>query len=294
MQLPIKQLNSHLNTALSALYLISSDVPLLIQDARDTILKMAKSKGFSEKNSVHCDTLFRTEILEDFIYNDSLFCDKKILDLRNLSAQFESSITMTLQHYLSQPRNDHLVIISTNKLSSAQQKTAWFDLIKKQAVYLPIWPVSFSELPPWILDRNKKFQTILSLDHAKFLAVFCEGNLLAIEQALEKLDLLYPNETITREQLTTVITDHARFDIFDLSDAIAKHNSKKIIRIVKRLQQTGEEPVLVLWSIARQLREQNNAQKNGLLQMAAHVDEMIKGAKIGDAWQALLQLSLSI
>lgn len=296
MQLTQKQLDTHLKSALSSLYLISGDEDLLVQDARNSIVTAAKKKGFNEKHICHMDGEFSIDTLTGLLQNQDLFFDKKIIDIRNASAKFDKATLSLLEKYLSTTQPDQIIIISTTKLSAAQQKTPWFELIKKKGNHLFIWPISTEALPNWIMERAKNvFSLTLSIDVARLLAHFSEGNLLSAAQSLEKLKLLHPNSEITREQLITVLSDHARFSIFDLSDAIKRKDAKKIARIIARLAQTGEEPPLVLWAICRQLRESDLSGTNKkALQYAARVDEIIKGARTGDVWQALLELSLMV
>ena len=296
MQISFKQLDTHLKKQLSPIYLISGDEPLLVQEAREMICTAAKVQGFTEKEICHVDTGFHTETFIQSIQNQSLFSEKKIIDMRNPGAKFDATITTFFQAYFSQSTNDRIIIISTDKLTAAQQKSACVELIKKNGVFLPIWPIQLNELPQWIIERAKHYQLKIPAETARLLANFCEGNLLGAQQAIEKLNLLYPQAEITREQLISVLSDHARFNIFDLSESIIQRDTKKVTRIIARLEQTGEEPPLILWAICRKLRENNGAikqdqQKRGL-QYAANVDEIMKGAKPGDVWQALLQLSL--
>lgn len=294
MQLTLKQLDTHLIQSLSPLYLISGDVPLLVQEARDLIVHFAQSREFLDRDICHIDSGFQLDHLSKSLKNLGLFDQKKIIDLRNPAAKFDAPLIALLTDYLEHPTDDRLIIISTDKLTPAQQKSAWFDLIKKKGVFVPIWPIAMESLSQWIVERAKKLNLIMPLDVASLLATFSEGNLLAAQQALEKLQLLHPHANITRDALITVLSDHARFSIFDLSDAIARNDTKKIMRILSQLEQSGEEPVLVLWSICRKIREKNTSQSKRALQSAATVDEIIKGAKPGDAWHALLELCLGI
>lgn len=295
MQVTLNQLNTSINKKLSSLYLISGDEPLLIQEARDAIILAARSQGFSEKETCHIDTAFRPETLMGMIQNQSLFSDKTVIDIRNPNAKFDADIIALLKKYFENPTDDQLIIISTEKLTAAQQKSAWCENIKKNGIFIPIWPIKTNELPQWIIERGKKYQLTISIDIAKILANFTEGNLLSTQQALEKLTLLYARQEITREQLRTVLTDHARFNIFDLAESITQGNVKKITRMIARLEQTGEEPTLVLWAICRKLRENTFSDKTKkALQQAAGVDEIIKGARTGNVWQALLELSLCL
>jgi DNA polymerase-3 subunit delta len=291
MQITLKQLDTQLKKTLPPLVLISGTEPLLIQEAREKVIKQAQSSGFLEKILFYLDATFKIETLITATQNQSLFSDKKIIDIRNPGEKFDAAMTDFLQSFLSNPPDDHLIIISSGKLTPAQQKAAWCDSIKKNGLFITIWPIPTESVPQWIMERAKQLQCVISPDLANMITYFCEGNLLATHQVIEKLQLMYPNKTITREDLVAVLSDHARFSTFDLSDAIATRNAKKAIRILKRLQQTGEEPILVLWNLARFAREKNQLSS---LQKATHIDEMIKGAQTGDVWQGLTELTVML
>lgn len=291
MQIALKQLNAHLSGALSPLYLISGDECLLSQEARDCIIAAARKKGFADKQVCYFDTGFSVESLSELIRNHDLFSEKKIIDIRNAAAKFDKSMLTLLQEYSARKSDDQIIIITTEKLSLAQQKLAWCEFIKKNGCFLPIWPIALDALPQWIAERaRQKFALQCSPDIAKQLAFFSEGNLLSAEQALQKLQLLYPGAQVTREQLISVLSDHARFSVFDLSESLLRKDSKKSLRILKRLEQTDEEPVLVLWAICQKIREMPCAKQ--ALPLAANADEIIKGAKSGNVWQALSELCL--
>lgn len=292
-QITLKQLPTQISNKLLPIYLLSGDAPLFIQEARDRIFFAAKSLGFTEKEVFHMDAGFRAETFIGSIQNQSLFSEKKIIDIRNPNAKFEAIIITLLQSIFSNPSDDYVIVISTDKLTAAQQKSEWCELIKKHGVFIPIWPLQLNEFPQWIDERAKKLNIHLPSTLINLLASYCEGNLLAAHQTLEKLSTLYADAEITREKLIGVISDDARFNVFDLADAMMRGTAKKVTRMITRLEQTGEEPTLILWAICRKLRENSNHPKvKKALQCAAQVDEIIKGGKTGNVWQALLQLGL--
>src|SRR3989338_5523759 len=252
MQLTLKQLDAHLNTQLLPLYLLSGDECLLVQDARDFIIHTAKKKGFLDRHIIHMDAGFQTETLTQALQNQDLFSEKKIIDIRNCAAKFDKAWVTLLEQQFASTTKDQIIIVSTDKLSETQQKTPWVDFIKKNGAFLPIWPIKSIELPHWIMERCKKCGLTMTRDVATTLADFTQGNLLSTQQAIEKLKMLYPKTEVFREQLMTVLSDHARFNIFDLADSIGR-DRKKTARIIKRLEQTGEEPTLVLWAICRKI-----------------------------------------
>lgn len=294
MQLQPKKLGEHLKHTLLPLYVVSGDESLLVQEARDAIILSAKSQGFSEKEVCYVDAGFQTETLSSLIDNHSLFCEKKLIDIRNPAAKFDVKFTALIQDYLSHPNDNHLLIISTDKLTAAQQKSPWYESCREHGGVLSVWPLNPSDFPAWIIERGKSYQLTVSAEAANLITAFSEGNILNAQQTLQKLAVLFANQTINREQALSVLSDHARFSIFDLAESLTQKNPKKIVRIITRLSQTGEEPPLVLWAICRKLRD-NSSHPNTkkALQLAAEVDEIIKGAKPGDVWQGLLQLCLT-
>lgn len=327
MQLHQKQLSAHLQQPLGSIYLLSSEVPFFLSSARSAIIKAAQKQGFLDKEIFHITSGFLWENLSVAMQNRSLFSQKKLIDIRNLSAKFDTQALKILSDYFAKLNDDMMLVISTDKLTRAQQKTRWFQLIIKHGIYLPIYPISTRDLPAWILVRAKKANLQLTNESANCLAQLSEGNSYAAQQAIEKLSLLYPNQTITPNKILHVMTDQAHFSVFDLSNAVLSGNGEKVTRILTGLQQLSVEPTLILWALAKELRDLITmksqlemgvaihtvtanvwSSKKTLVQhalshhtvsdfyhtlrCAAHVDAIIKGAKIGDARQALLSLCL--
>lgn len=328
MRLNQKQFDTQLSRSLSPVYLLSSDVPLLLADARASIISAAKKQGFLDREICHIEQGVSWESLSGLLQNQSLFSQKRIIDLRHPSAKFDKQAQTILSDYLAHMSDDLMLMISTNKLTAAQQKTAWCQSIKKHGVHFPIWPINASELPQWILERAKKSDVKMQPDAARWLSALSEGNLLAAQQAIEKLSLRYPSEEeIAPEKLMHVVTDQSRFNVFDLANAALAGNARKVTRILSGLQQLGVEPTLVLWSLCKECRDliamkqqletgtamhtviariwsskktmtqralsQHSMQDlYRVLSRAAEIDETIKGARVGNVWESLMQLSL--
>jgi len=144
---------------------------------------------------------------------------------------------------------------------------------------------------------------------------------------VEKLRLLYGAGDLDREQLTSAISDSARYNLFDLTDAALDGNRARVHRIVNTLAAEGTAPALVLWALARELRMlaavSHAAQRGGtaaalrthkvwesrqsrvlaalkrlsteylqdLLVRCAAADRNIKGLTAGDPWQALAAIA---
>ena len=72
-----------------------------------------------------------------------------------------------------------------------------------------------------------------------FLAERCEGNLIAARQEIEKLGLLLPEGDLDPEAVERAVTDVARYDVFQLSEAWLAPDAPRALRIIDALQADG-------------------------------------------------------
>jgi DNA polymerase-3 subunit delta len=243
------------NQVLKPIYLIASDVTLLQQEARDALRQAAIKAGYLERQSEVVEPHFDWDGFFFGMKNLSLFSTKLTIELYNPTAKFEEKAVKQLLNYLEHPAPDRILLVLTDKLTTSQQKTRWFQAIDKQGLTLNIRALTKAELPNWIMTRAKSLA--LTLDHSSILllAELTEGNLLATQQALEKLQLLYPHEVIDNTKMLHAISDSARFTVFDLSNLILAGQTSAALRCLISLKNTAVDPTLILWAICREVRE---------------------------------------
>lgn len=319
MQLRLDQLDKHLKNELAPLYLISGEVPLLMQEACDAVRKTAAQHGFIEREVLQIETGFNWNIFATATNTLSLFSSKQLLELRIGNALGEAG-GKALQSYLEHLPSDKILLISTGKLDAKIQKTSWFQTINKIGITVPIWPIETQQLPNWITQRLAKAELQAEPAGIQLLAECAEGNLLAGAQEIEKLKLTYGKGLLSTEAIAKAVSNSSRFDVFNLVDAALLGENKRIVQILNGLKSEGVEAILVLWALARELRTLvnmglgstqgvwekrkpllRNALKQHsiknlqqLLQHAHKIDCMIKGLKTGNVWDELQTLSLAI
>ena len=86
-----------------------------------------------------------------------------------------------------------------------------------------------------------------------FLADRCEGNLLAAHQEIEKLALLLPEGELAAEDVERAVTDVARYDVFQLSEAWLGADAARALRIIAALEAEGEGIPLLLWQLGEDI-----------------------------------------
>lgn len=254
MKLTQQQLHDHLKRTLQPLYLLSGDESLLVQEACDAIYQSAKKQGYTERETYQVGANFDWQQIQFSCQTLSLFAEKTLIEIRFLANKFSQDAKKALIALAEKPPEDKLIIVRFPKLETATPKTKWFKTIEQASVFIQYWPISSEQLPGWINARCQQVGITIDRQIAFLLIENCEGNLLALAQEIEKLSLLHPNAKITLEQASQAITDSARYDIFSLADNVLLGDSKHVLRMLKGLQEEGVEPILVLWSLAKELR----------------------------------------
>ncbi|MBS0358597.1 MAG: DNA polymerase III subunit delta [Proteobacteria bacterium] len=332
MKIKPEQLSQHLQNTLSLIYIVSGDEPLLQQEACDSIRKAAIQQQYAEKQIffVENSKSFNWQSLLEAANSLSLFSDKTFLDLRLPSGKPGDTGAKILMQYAENPPPDKILLITTGKLDAATQKAKWFTALEKVGVFVAIWPLFANQLPIWLKQRFQKVGLQLEPAALKLFSDQVEGNLLAADQEIEKLRLIYGPGKLNEQQILEATTNHNRYDIFNLVDAVFSGDNARIIRLLKNLKALSEEPTILLWALTRELRvlaqitwavssgshleaqlqthkiwENRKSLYRKVLQskktqhwytlihQAKQIDEMIKGIQRGHVWDELMQLCLS-
>jgi DNA polymerase-3 subunit delta len=333
MKLAYAQLAQHLKKTLAPVYLISSDELLQAQEAADSVRAAAKLAGYSERVIVNAEGNDWGKTLFADANSLSLFGAQRLVELNLTQTKSNPGAQKILQEIAGALPPQTIFLISTKKLDARSEKTAWYKALADVGVVIQIWPVTPEQLPAWIIQRAKNVSLTLSLDAAKFLAEQVEGNLLAAVQEIEKLCLLQTEAStaLNAAALEEIITDNARFDIFNLVECAVSGNARRCLRILENLAAEGIEPLLIMWALTREIRTlaelakqvklgaplaslfskhriwekrqpgvrrflQHHTQRDcwELLSISAKIDRIIKGAAKGDVWDELKVLTLKI
>ena len=267
MQIAPLQLGRHLERGLKSLYVLHGDEPLLQLEALDTLRAQARAQGFTERSShtvagAHFDL---SEVLAA-AGSLSLFADKQIIEIRIPSGKPGKEGSAALQQLAEQAQgNDStLTIVLLPRLDKATKSTAWFLALENGGVTLQVEPVERQALPQWIAQRlgaqGQRVASGVEGQHTlQFFADRVEGNLLAAHQEIQKLGLLFPatvqnDGVLTLAQVEGAVLNVARYDVFNLSEAVLAGQGVRVQRMLDGLQAEGEAEVLVHYMLAEDIR----------------------------------------
>ena len=329
MRIDSEDLPRHLLKGLSPLYVVHGEALLLAIEAADAVRTAAREAGYSEREVIIAEQHFKWAELRNASQSMSLFASRKIIDLRIPSGKPGVEGAQALQEHCENLNSDTLTLISLPKLDGTAMKSKWFAALEKHGTIVSAAEISLAALPAWIAARMKRQAQSADADTLSFLAQRVEGNLLAAFQEIQKLALLFPAGPLTFEQVKDSVMDVARYDVFKLSEAMLAGDAGRYVRILDGLRAEGTATVLILWSVAEDIRmlakvsralQQSGNIANALreanvwgvkqklieravrrftpsfaeraLRQAAQIDKLIKGLRHGDVWDELLQLGL--
>ncbi len=254
MQLRPNALPAHLNQPLAPLYIISSDEHLLALEAADAIRRAARAQGFSEREVLQVDRSFKWGELLAANQSQSLFGDKKLIELRIPTGKPGKDGGQALQNYATAASPDNVTLITLPKLDWATQKAAWVASLQQAGVFIDIPLVERTQLPAWIGARLAAQQQSAERQAIDFICERVEGNLLAAHQEVQKLALLHPAGKLSFAQVQDAVLNVARYDVFKLNEAMLAGDIGRLVRMLDGLQGEGAALPLVLWAMGEEIR----------------------------------------
>lgn len=254
MQLRLDALDAHLAKSLAPLYVIAGDEHLLALEAADKIRRTARAQGISERDVLVVERSFKWGELLAANQSQSLFGDRKLIELRIPTGKPGKDGGQALQAYASALNPDNITLISLPKLDWATQKAAWVSALQQSGVYIDVPLVERAQLPAWIGVRLAAQRQSADRQSMDFIADRVEGNLLAAHQEIQKLALLYPEGKLAFEQVQDAVLNVARYDVFKLNEAMLAGDAARLARMIDGLKGEGEALPLVLWAMAEEIR----------------------------------------
>jgi DNA polymerase-3 subunit delta len=331
MQLALAQLEKHLTQSLKPLYVLVGDEPLAQRESLDAIRAAARVQGFDERTSLTVERYFNWQQIQSYGQSISLFASQRLLEINIPSGKPGVDGGKALQSLANKAIPDTCVVIILPKLERDAANSAWFSALEKNAVTLTLNEVDAANLPKWIAHRLALQGQHTSQQTLEFLAHQVEGNLLAANQEVQKLGLLYPQGELSDATVREAVLNVSRYDAFQLGEAVLAGDAPRTVRILQGLQDEGENAVAVMsplmWTLRplvrikqAEMRGENmvNAmtsariygdkqalvkralarfslkQLEAVLQKLADIDKTAKGVMLGDAWLEISRLCFGL
>ncbi len=332
MQIKPEQLEAHCKKKLLPAYLISGDEPLQIMESVQQIRTQAKAAGYSGREILFVDADFNWSRFQVACQTLSLIADKRLVELRMPHAKPGREGGAIIKQYLESPSPDIVLLITCAKLEKASQNSQWFRALDQVGGTIAVYPVSAKDMASWVLKRLRGAGLEVDLSVAELIAQRTEGSMLGAQQEIDKLAMSYPNQRIDQRQVLDDTFSQARYQVYDLADAVLLPDVPRVIAILDYLALEGVSPIPALVTLTYRIRsicvlahalaqgdsEERALQRAGiwraqramarravkrrsaaqwelLLLRATELELVCKGmSKAGNPWDEILSLSLSI
>jgi DNA polymerase-3 subunit delta len=321
LKLTTNSLAAHLAQHLLPVYLVSGDEPLLVAEAADAVRARARAAGFSERETHFLERGADWDAIAGSARNLSLFAERRIIEIRLASGKPGVTGGAALLRLAETRDKDLLVLVIAPRLDRDAQSANWVKAIEKAGAWIAVWPVDAADLIAWLQARCRRLRLTVNDEALELLAERTEGNLLAAQQELEKLRLLFAEAPVTAAEMLASVADSARFDVAQLTEAALAGDAARALHVLAGLRSEAVEPTLVLWAVNKAARDLWHAQAAGttgapvrtwqrhsqalaqglrrvrdvpfgrVALRAERADRMIKGRLAGDAWEELALLT---
>jgi DNA polymerase-3 subunit delta len=318
------------SASLPAIIWIASDEPLLALEAADQVRAAARQLGFTDRRVFHVERSFKLDALRHEANSLSLFANQQLLELR-LSGKPTKELGEGLAALAPMLSDDTRLLVSSPRLERATTESAWFGQLERSGWMVAIAQVDRTRLPAWIGERLARAGQQADAQTLQLIAERVEGNLLAAEQEVRKLGLLFGPGPLPSAEVRAAVFDVARWDAFDLVDAALAGDAPRALRCLQGLRAEGVAVPMVLWALAdavrnlvrlsiaveadrplagamRELRIWGDRERlypqalrrlarpmlRRLMRGCASVDRITKGLASGDDWQALEAVAMGL
>ena len=237
-----------------------------MMEAMDQLRSKARQLGYTEREVMLQERGFDWSALLNAGQTMSLFGDRRWIELRITTGKPGRDGADALKQFAAQVASqtnpdgpETIMCIVLPRLDMKTKSSTWFGSLDEAGMAIQIDSLDRSHLPHWIAGRlQKQGQTVQSgLEGQRaleFIAEQVEGNLIAAHQEIKKLGLLYPAGQLSEEQIRSAILKVARYNVFELSEAMLAGDLPRINRMLDGLKGEGEPLVLILWSVTEELR----------------------------------------
>lgn len=291
MKLRAEQLDAALNRPLAPIWLVSGDEPLLTDEAAARIRAAARAYGYDERQSWQAETHFDWRGWLAGFDSLSLFANQRLVELRLPTGKPGVEGGKTLEAWAANPPAETVLLITAPRLDKASLATKWATAVERAGVLLQTAPPPIERLPAWIGERLARHKLQADPETLAWLAARVEGNLLAAHQEIEKLSLLAQPGRITLETVRAAVTDVARYDVSDLSDAFLKGDAARYCRVLDGLRNEGEALVLILTVLGNEIRTLYRIHAG--LSQGQRLPALMQASRVWDSKQALVERALN-
>lgn len=243
---------------------VATDEPLLQVESGDLVRARARALGHVERVVIDVGTGFDASRLVGESRSQSLFGERRLLDLRlagKLPRGFGEALAEVARATGASSATgdtrapaDCAVLVTSGRLDKAATGSAWFGSAMADGLLVEGNAPEPAQFGRWIAQRLAVNDQRADDASIALIAERTEGNLVAAQQAIDRLALLAPTGRVEAAIVDEAVTDNARFDPFGLVEAALSGQVGRTLAMVDALRAEDAPLPLLAWSLADALR----------------------------------------
>jgi len=243
------------------------------------IIKGYEAKNPSGLNLINLD--IAENRLEDFFESARaglLIPEKRLIILKNAFKADSEALLKFLKSQNLSKRDDVILLIIA--FSDFDKNELFEYLIKKPNQVQNFKPLKAYEVKSWAKQFSNSLGVDLTSEALDFLTLNCGLDLWRFDCEIRKLADFKVKGVVSRSQVEELAVPSTNYNIFRLTDALAKKNKKKALEALYIALDNGEKPTellgLLAWQIRNILRFKSNPNKLSDLKLHPFVLEKIR------------------
>ncbi len=253
MQIRPEALATQLKRRNFAVVWVHGDEALLQLESADLVRQHYRAAGIVERQVFSIERGFKTDEVAAHTQALSLFSDQLLVELRWPGKPIKEHGEWLADTAAKLPDTVRLLVTSA-RLDRNALETEWAQQLDAYCLFVPIYPVERVALGDWITQRLALQKQQIDPDTLAFVSERVEGNLLAAQQEIRKLALLFEPGKLPPEAVREAVLNVARYDTADLVEAMLSGDLARALRSLSGLQAESAAEPLVLWVLADAIR----------------------------------------
>jgi len=180
-----------------------------------------------------------------------MFGSKRLLMVQHIEGWPKEQFR-AIESYLTHPFPSACLVLSSTQKKGLEKLQAAVEAVGGVVHFSP--PTE-RDAPRWLQMRARQLQKVLSPQAASFLVEQVGVDLYRLQSELEKLGAYVGDrEKIELEDAREAISSQRSFTVFELLRYVGQGQTKEAISALRKLLLAGEQPLVILALLARQIR----------------------------------------
>ncbi len=233
------------------IYLFHGEEDFLIDEGVQLIISKALDEGTKGFN---LDVVYGSKAeAKDVIAHASSFpmmSAKRVVVVKEFEklATTETSKEI-VSAYINKPLESTVLVLVS--LDPDFRRKPFTDL-KKRAELVECKPLYDNLVPGWIADRIKHLGREANAEACRLMQAYVGNSLRSLQNEIDKLFLFIGDrKKVTVEDIAAVVGATKGYTIFELQNAIGRKDPKESIRILERMLEAGQSPLMIIVMLTR-------------------------------------------